>query len=854
MRVLHLSKLHPSSRRRLLTATGLIFISASTSAAFVGCDHSDAAKRVREIGEGNASGGDGDGDGDGGTGDGDGDGDVNLPGGIPEVDRTQGAPATEALATPFTAVTVDYTAPLVDEEGRAECGDTLVRDEYIPDPAVEEEATNLIKLMDVNQKVVQLTGIQPDYQDRNRWEDIQRSRDDENLGIKGYLWRDGPHGLNLEAGEGRDPLENYSTSFPTSVSQGATFDFELVRAVGEAMGDETQAAGQMVLLGPCMNVLRHPRWGRAQETFGEDTFHLGRIGTAISLGIQQHVAGCAKHYTANNVELERFFIDATMDEQTLRETYGRHFEMVVRDGGIACIMAAYNKVNGTKSTQNKHLLTEMLRDDMGFKGFVLTDWWAMPGGNVGQGPVDPPQDEEYALQAMEAGLNVEVPWTVNYDAIPRLIDGGKLSPSILDNAVHDVLEQKIRFNSAQMDQPIGLETPDTSYDSAAGSITGTEAHVQLAALAAEKGMVLMKNENSVLPLQGISKVAVVGATVEYYIKTDNPPTKDFNFVTDAALGDRGSSRVRPNPALVMGPLAGIEAAAADKGIEVVSAQGKADEIDVSSVADADVIIAIVGLTPEDEGEEYTGAADREELDLPAVHNQVVQDAIATGKPVIVVIESGGMINMPWHDQVAGVVMAWYPGQRGGEAMGHLFFGDANFGGRLPITWSANESDWGNFGVLNDEAKEVPHDYFVGYKMFDEKGITPLYYFGHGLSYSTFEYSRLKAPCSTVTQNGVVNVEVDVTNSSGPDGDEVVQVYVSFPDAGHRRNKKELKGFARVPIAAGETKRVTIPVRVHDLKFWNNDNDRWEITPGDYTFSVGPNSGDLKLSQTVTVVE
>src|SRR5690606_6380138 len=498
-------------------------------------------------------------------------------------------------------------------------------------------------------KVLQLTGVQNPLPDApNRYEDIQRSRDDTALNIRGYQWRDGPHGLNLESGLGRDPLQNYATSFPTSVSQGASFDVDLVYRLGEAMGDETLASRNNVLLAPCMNLLRHPFWGRAQETFGEDTFHLGRIATAYTRGLQQYVSGCAKHYLANNIEDDRDSISSDMDEQTLREVYGRHFEMVVRDGGVGCIMAAYNLVNGVKSTQNPHTLTTMLREDMGFQGFVLTDWWAMPGA---QGPVDPPQDGAYARQALEAGLDVEVPWTLNFDAIPRLVQEGALSVDVVNRAVLRVLEQKLRFNTAYMNGPWGPKTPTSTYDDARGSIQSPEAHIALAREAAEKGMVLLKNDGGVLPIVNATTVAVVGATVEFTVISDNPQTTTFNFATQAALGDRGSSRVRPDPALTVGPFDGIQAAAPDGVTVTLGASG-------AEVANADVAVVIVGNTPGDEGEEYTGASDRETLKLRDVHNNLVDDVMAAraGKPTIVVVESGGVVEMPWHDAVDAVIM------------------------------------------------------------------------------------------------------------------------------------------------------------------------------------------------------
>jgi beta-glucosidase len=630
------------------------------------------------------------------------------------------------------------------------------------------------------------------------------------------------------------------------------------------MGDETVAAHNSVLLAPCMNLLRNPLWGRAQETFGEDSFHLGRVATALTLGLQSYISGCAKHYMANNIEIDRFSINAKMDEQTLREIYGRHFEMVIRDGGIGCIMASYNSVNGTKSTQNKHLLTQVLRYDFGFRGFTLTDWWAMPGASNGQGPVDFPQDAFQAAEALNAGLDVEVPWGINYDAIPTIVGDGTLPRDVVDTAVLRVLEQKLRFKSAFLNTNnlYGLKAPKSGYDKDSGSIVGpqVQVHADLAREAAERGMVLLKNDDiggrKALPISGAQTIAVVGATLDYFVKSDNPRVKSFNFATDAALGDRGSSRVRPNPAFTVGPFAGIKAIADAQGISVVT--GSTAE----AAATADFVVVVVGTTPEDEGEEYTGAGDRQNLDLVThhkdgpnkggttnVHNPLVESVVALGKPMVVVVEAGGAVNMPWLSRVPAVVMAWYPGQQGGTALARLLFGQANFAGRLPVTWPERLDQ---FPVFNEDVT-TRMDYYTGYRWFDKHDFTPLYHFGYGLSYSTFEYERLHIPCAEVSTDGLIQIEVDVRNVAGPAGDEVVQVYVSYPATTARRSEKELKGFARIHLEPGQGKRVQIPLRLRDLRYWDMKKKDWVIEQGPVLVQVGPSSrAPFPLQQTFNV--
>jgi len=803
----------------------------------------------------------------------------------------EGKLPSEALVPVVSDVT-EPAPPTRVVPGTLSCADDPVSDLYIANPAHGAESQDLLdRMLTSEQRIIQITGQdKPDYSDNSRWQDIQQSRNDPDLGVRGYQWRDGPHGINLEAGldwrtggfrKTAPGYTNYSTSFPTSVAQGATFDVDLIRRMGEAMGDETAASGHNVLLTPCMNLLRNPLWGRAQETFGEDVFHLGRIGTAQLWGLQEHVTGCAKHYIANNIELQRMYINATMDERAMREVYARHFEMVVRDGGVGCMMASYNLVNGKKSTQNHHILTDLLKNDFGFRGFSLTDWWAMPSTNHGQGDFNTVTDSaRVAYEAIMAGLDVEVPWAVNYYTLPALLESGEVPWSAVDSAVKRVLEQKIRFNTAYMNSPWTLKgTTETTYDAATGNVRGTEAtHVGIAREVAEKGIVLLKNDNQTLPIDPavVQKVAVIGAKIDYIVESDRPREKVFDFSTDAALGDRGSSRVSPDPLLTVGPLKGLQdaALAAQNGVEVVGGNTVA-----AVTPDVDFVVVVVGLTAADEGEEYTGAADRETLELydqwdyyePEAardawfassladkkkrvktldQNKLVNDVLALGKPTVVVIEAGGAIDEPWLDTAPAVVMAWYPGQRGGEALGRLLFGTVNFSGRLPVTWPMNLAQFPQF-TRGDQVPN-PMEYHVGYRWFDKNGLVPRYYFGHGLSYTTFEIERLHVPCADVTANGLLQVEVDVRNTGTRAGEEVVFVFASQPTSVWERSPKELKGFGRVYLEPGQVKRVTIPVRVHDMRVWDEEGAQWVIEEGTLALSVGSSSAPDRLPLTTTV--
>jgi beta-glucosidase len=736
---------------------------------------------------------------------------------------------------------------------RMSCGDATFSDAYTPgytapaDPRVQQR----VNAMTLTQKATQMRGTSPGSGNARNYSDIQRTLDDTDLGLRGYKFRDGPRGTNLEA-DLPAGQNGYSTAFPVSVARGAMFDLDMEFQIGQAMGDETLASGNTMLLGPCVNVLRHPAWGRAQETYGEDPYLLGRAGSAFTAGLQQFVAGCAKHFAANNIEINRSNLNSQLDEQTLREVYGRHFKMIVQDGGVACVMASYNLINGTKSTLNQHLLTDLLRDVFGFRGFVLSDWWAMPPGQTLPAAA---AAQDNARQGLNAGLDMEVPWSLNYAQIESIVGtgAGQVPVAEVNTAVSRILEQKYRFGAAEMNEPLGKATPTTSLG-ADGSIVGNEAHIALSQEAATRSMVLLKNDNLTLPIKrdgSIKTIAVVGSSVQYAVTSDNPSQGTINFATDARIGDRGSSRVKVRPEELTGPFAGIQAFAQANGGNIQVTSGNT----AAAAQNADFVVVMVGLTPQDEGEEYTGAGDRTTFALDGKaptkqQDQLVADVAALGKPMAVVITAGSVIDMPWLAQVPAVVMSWYAGEKGGAALADLLFGARNFGGKLPISWPKS---WDDLPTFNGGATTVM-DYYLGYRYYDNKQIQPLYPFGYGLSYTTFQLSNLQVPCSQVTKNGVADVQVDVTNTGTVQGDEIVYVFASFPDTTARRPQKELKGFFRVGLDPQQTKRVTIPIRISDLNYFDMASNGWITETGTVKLSVGSSSDQLNLTETLEVVE
>jgi beta-glucosidase len=767
-----------------------------------------------------------------------------------------------ATAADLTAA-LDYTRP------------------YAVTPAITTEVNRLFgTLSDNRQKADQMRGTVAGNTNYDSFETPNTTS------VKGLRFRDGPRGVNLDAkltgGSG------FSTAFPAAIARGASWDLDLEYQIGQAIGDETLASGNTMILAPTVNILRHPAWGRAQETYGEDPFHLGRLGTAFTVGVQEFIPACAKHYAANNIENGRETAHAQMDEQTLREMYARHFGMIIKDGGLACVMAAYNLLGVTAPapalpdqhcTQSSHLITDILRTDFQFKGFVLTDWWAMPNAqNFGLVASDPNGLlQTTAREAVNAGLDMELPWSLNYSRLEALVSAGGstgITQAQLDTSVKRILEQKARFNVQNLSGMLGKSVPTTTLQN--NSIAGNEAHVALAQKAAVKSAVLLKNDNNALPITlGTGKtLAILGATVTARYGNGNGTTvltDTTNFASEDPImgtrtGDRGSSRINIDPAKTTSPAHGIAVAARAKGMNVVFGSA------ASAAASADFVVVIAGLTVQDEGEEYTGAGDRTgtsttgttpmmALDAKnsagAVQNPLISAAAALGKPMAVILEGGSVIDLPWLASLpatSAVVMAWYPGQDGGTALGRLLFhadDNANFGGKLPITWPANINDEPQFSG----GTTTLMDYYLGYRWFDNRGTRPLFAFGYGLSYSKFTYSNLVVPCSDVNKDGIVKVTVDVRNSGPFPGEEVVFLFASYPGNTTRKAiVKELKGFHRtslLPVGGGA--RVEIQLRVSDLKYWDSAAKNWADAKGQVKLWVGGSSDTATLlSDTFTV--
>lgn len=668
------------------------------------------------------------------------------------------------------------------------------------DVALDERAASLVAQMNPDEKLSLLAG--QGKLDHGLWV----TNGVPHLGLSGYRMSDGARGLGATQYVPDSPQK--ATAFPVGMARGASFDADLEERVGEAIGQETRAWGGNVILAPVVNVLRHPGWGRAQETYGEDPYHLGVLGAAFVRGAQKHVIANAKHFAVNDIEDTRFTVNVTVDERTLREVFLQPFQATVR-AGVGSVMSAYNQVNGDYCSQNAHLLTDILKGEWGFRGLVMSDWIAAVRSTA---------------PSLNAGLDLEMP-APNYfapDKLQAALDAGDITDGVVARAVFRLVRGELELADRVQDAAPPIEA------------VGSAEHAALALEVAQKSMVLLKNEGNALPLvrEKTKSIAVVGT-----------------FAGIARLGDEGSSKVVPDHAVT--PLAGIRARAGAVTVNAVDSDTLAPA-DEAVVAAADAAVVVVGLIATDEGENVNGTAgDRKSLGLSAAHEALILAVAAKNPRTIVVIEAGSAITMEaWKAKASGIVHAFYPGQEGGDAIADVLFGDVNPSGRLPFTIPVSESQLPPFDVTS---AAITYGYFHGYRYVDHAGTEPAFPFGFGLSYTTFESSNLTLSESAMAAGGRVTASVDVKNTGAIAGDDVVELYVGYPGSSvESRPEKELKGFARVHLDAGESKTISLPLEANDLRYYDAGQSAWVLEPLAYTVYVGASSRDLPLVQTLTV--
>jgi beta-glucosidase len=608
-------------------------------------------------------------------------------------------------------------------------------------------------------------------------------------------------GASRGAGMGR------ATVFPVSMCRGASWDRALEERIGDVIGYETRAKGCHSLLGPCVNLVRHPSWGRAQETYGEDPLLLGVLGAAHVTGAQKHVMACPKHFAGNSIDDSRFFVNVEMDERTLREIYLPHFKRCV-DAGAASIMSAYNHLNGPLCGQDPHLITEVLKRDWGFAGLVMSDWTNAVDDTVA---------------AANAGLDLEMPnGAAHYGKkLAAAVLAGQVPLKNIDDSVTRILRQKFKFITPRFRQ---------GYDKR--RIADRDA-AALAREAAVKGMVLLQNRDGALPLDpGVKSVAVMGELADKH-----------------NLGDLGSSFVLPPYAV--SALEGIRRRAASVKVEYCRGKnlGQAERIARS----VDAVVVVAGCTWRDEGENLNSwGGDRLNLELHPGDVALIQAAARANRRCIVVLEGGSAIVMePWRDAVPAILVAWYPGMEGGNAIAEVLFGDQNPSGKLPLVFPRSANQLVPFDPV---AKTVTYGYYHGYRWMDRQGLAPAFPFGFGLSYTHYGYDKLRLEAKRVKPDGMVRAQVDITNLGDRSGEEVVELYVGYPGTKIDRPVKDLKAFARVALGPGETKTVDLDFAVADLAWYNPARAGWELEPLEYLLQVGPSSRaeDLKCRESFQV--
>jgi beta-glucosidase len=680
------------------------------------------------------------------------------------------------------------------------------------DAALAAEVDSIISDLSLEEKVYMMSGH--DFFARFFGEDnrqfglraYQAGGGNERLGLDPVRFTDGPRGVRIGP----------STCFPVVMARGATWDTALEERIGEVIGIEGRANGATLVGAVCINLLRHPAWGRAQETYGEDPYLLGELGAALSTGIQKHnLMATVKHFAVNSIENSRFKVNVVLSERTLREVYLPHFKRVI-DAGCATVMSAYNKVNGSYCGHNRHLQRDILKNEWGFRGFVHSDW--VKG--------------VYGADAAEAGLDIENPEAIFFGKnLIRAVEAGDVSVAAINDAVRRILETQLAFaqrEDARDYAPSDLACPD---------------HTALAREAAEKSITLLENRDDLLPLdrQAVKRLLVVGELAD----TEN-------------LGDHGSSRVRPPYAVT--PLEGLRAGAGDD-IEITHLDGKDVAEAERAAKDADAVLVVAGYTYLDEGEYIPGneamegldsddemgfvGGDRQRLTLREEEEELISRLSAKNPRTIVALMAGSaVICENWRQQIGALLMLWYPGMEGGNALASVLFGDVNPSGKLPFTMPRSEAQLPFFDC---DADEIHYDYYHGYTKFEKEALEPAYPFGFGLSYTRFRYDGIRVEVSDDT----ATVYATIHNAGERTGTDVAQLYLGVDGSAVDRPRKLLRGFNRVTLAAGESREISFPVRRADMAWYDESLPGWQVETADYTAYVGNSSAAAEaLSATI----
>ena len=660
---------------------------------------------------------------------------------------------------------------------------------------MERDLKKIVSKMTLEEKAGMCSGL-----------DFWHLKEVEHLGIPKVMVSDGPHGLRKQDEKGDHLGINDSIKavcFPPAVLSACSFDRGLMEEMGKAIGREAQANDVSVVLGPAVNIKRSPLCGRNFEYYSEDPYLAGEIAAAFVKGVQsQHVGTSIKHFAANNQEYRRMSSSSEVDERTLREIYFPAFETAVKKAQPYTFMCSYNQINGTFASENKWLLTDVLRGEWGFKGYVMSDWGAVND----------------RVKGLEAGLELEMPASGgdNDAMIVKAVKDGALEEKILDQAVERIL--RIIFEYADHRKPQEF-TMEKDHEEAQ--------HI------AEESMVLLKNENHILPLKTSEKAAFIGG-----------------FARNPRFQGGGSSHI--NCFKTTNVLDSVPCDA-----QVVYAEGfpadrdfydkaLADEA-VKAAAEADKAVIFAGLPESFESEGY----DRSHMRLPECQNRLITEILKVQPNTVIVLHNGSPVEMPWLGEIKGLLETYLGGQAGGAAAANILYGKINPSGKLAETMPLKLSDnpsYLNFG--GGEKVEYREGIFVGYRYYDTKEMDVAFPFGYGLSYTTFAYSNLKLSMENPTEKDTVMVSADVTNTGKSAGKEVVQLYIRDLTGSAIRPEKELKGFEKVFLEPGETKTVTMELNKRSFAWYNTKLHDWFAASGDYEILVGASSRDIRLTETL----
>lgn len=618
----------------------------------------------------------------------------------------------------------------------------------------------------------------------------------EQYNIIPMLFCDGPRGV--VCGNGK------STCFPVTMLRGASFDAPLEEKIGEAIAKEIKAFGGNLFGGVCINLPYNPGWGRSQETYGEESFHLGAMGSALVQGIQsEDVIACIKHFAFNQMENARFDVSVECDKRTEREVYLPHFRECI-EAGAAAVMSSYNKFRGTYCGHNDYLLNKVLKDEWDFDGLVMSDfYWGVKD----------------TVEAANGGQNIEMAHTKFFgDKLIDAVKSGKVPEYKIDDAALRIIRTLLAF--------------DSSKKNVAADILACDDHVSLALESARKGITLLQNNHNILPFNknNMKKLLIVGS-----------------LAGKELLGDHGSSWVRPPYTIT--PIQGVKQVAPD--IEIIHETGENIKNVQKLAKEVDAVIFVTGYDHDDEGEYvpfddaegFSGSIGGDRKDSLGLHSDDIELIKKVGKinenSVVVLIGGNTIMMTEWHKEVKAVLMAYYPGMEGGRALAEIIFGDINPSGKLPYVLPIHETD---LPIVDWNAKSQYYDYYHGYTKLEKEGKTPLKPYGYGLSYTTFSINDVVF--KQVARD--IHATFRIKNTGNRSGTEVVQFYVGYNNSSINRPVKTLRGFKRIELQAGEEKSITIICPIKKLRYYNEETDQMALESMLYEMYIGTSSDNRDL--------